>query len=285
MKHSGIAPRQNVRVRVLCVTASLPLLATLYYLFASLLGSARGGDAAGNSFALIKLIKAAHPFSDLLWVAVVGACGTKNAYVLNWSATVCAPYGYGQLGGGYADTGYPPMVNALLRFIEFPVAYTGIVAFLLGVLLVASLLLSSRGVFRSALVWALCMSIVLLSFPVQLALERGNLDIIVFLLTVATALIISLEANFMLVLLGGLAFLAVAIKAFPVMGFWGWLAFAWLAPINQYVVKASFKFAVLAGTVLALVYSSSWLASSSQIILMEESPALVSRLWDMLIPI
>jgi len=266
-KCSFIISRQIVLTRVLWVAASFPLLASLYYLLSSLVGSARGGVAAGDSFALIRLIKDALPFSDFLWVAVVAACGTKNAYLLNWSATVCAPYGYGQLGGGYADTGYPPIVNALLRFIDFQVGYTGIASLLLGVLFVCSLLLSSWWLFRSALPRALCTSIILLSFPVQLVLERGNLDIFVFLLVAGTALIISLEQNFMLVILGVLTFLAVAIKAYPVMGFWGWLAFTWLAPINQYAVKAPVRFTVLAGTVVALVYSSSWLKTGSQIII------------------
>jgi hypothetical protein len=125
------------------------LLPALGYLFTSLLGYARGGGAAEPAFGLIRAIRAAPPFSDLIWVLVVGKCGTKTARLSDSVSAVCDHYGYAKLGGGYADTGYPTLVNTLTHIFDTPVDYSGAIGLVAGVLFVIAVMLSSRQLFRS----------------------------------------------------------------------------------------------------------------------------------------
>jgi hypothetical protein len=207
------------------------LLAALGYLFTSLLGYARGGGAAEPAFGLIRAIKAAPAFSDLIWVLVVAKCGTKTARLFDSVSAVCNHYGYGQLGGGYPDTGYPTLVNTLTRIFDTPVGYSGAIGLVAGILFVIAIMLSSRPLFRSQWAWPVSMSVLLIGFPVQLLLERANLDAFIYLLIFASSIVISLGSGFAaFLLLFFLSFMAVGLKAFPVFGFMGWLLSALLGP-------------------------------------------------------
>ena len=239
------------------------LLASLGYLLSSLLGYARGGEAAERAFSLIRLIRSA-PFSDLIWVIVVGKCGTKTARLSDSVSAVCDQYGYAQPGGGFEDTGYPSMVNTLTHILNTPVGYSGAIGLVAGILFVIAIMLSSRQLFRSQWAWPVSMSVVLIGFPVQLLLERANMDVFIYLLMVASSIVISLGGGFVaFLLLSFLVFLSVALKAFPVFGFMGWLLSALLGS-KEYRVDNMAKVAVGLGCVLAIASLIPWATSTGK---------------------
>jgi len=239
-------------------------LAVLGYLLSSLLRYAKGGDAAGPAFGLIRLIKTSPPFSDLLWVMVVGKCGTKTARLSDSVSAVCDHYGYAQSGGGYGDTGYPDMVNSLVRIFDSPVGYSGFIGLVAGIFFVIAIMLSSKRLFRSHWAWPVSMSVVLISFPVELLLERANLDVFIYLMMVASSVVISLGGGFLVFLpLAFLVFLAVALKAFPVFGFMGWLLSS-LSVSREYRANTITKLAVALGCAIGMVFLIPWAISTGK---------------------
>jgi len=240
------------------------LLASLGYLFSSLLGLARGGEAAERAFGLIRLARLPLPFSDLLWVIVVGKCGTKTARLFDSVSAVCDQYGYAQPGGGYEDTGYPSMANTLVHILNIPVGYSGAIGLLAGILFVIAIVLSSRQLFRSQWAWPVSMSVVLISFPVQTLTERANIDVFVYLLMFVSSLVISFGGGVVaFLLLFFLVFLSVALKAFPVFGFVGWLLSAMLGS-KEYRVDNIAKVAVGLGCVFAITGLIPWAISTGK---------------------
>jgi hypothetical protein len=250
--------------RGMVLSSRILLLAALGYLFTSLFGYTRGGGAAEPAFGLIRAIKATPPFSDLIWVLVVGKCGTKTARLFDSFSAVCDHYGYGQLGGGYPDTGYPTLVNTLTRIFDTPVGYSGAIGLVAGILFVIAIMLSSRQLFRSHWAWPVSMSVLLIGFPVQLLLERANLDVFIYLLIFASSIVISLGSGFAaFLLLFFLSFMAVGLKAFPVFGFMGWLLSALLGP-KEYRDNHMAKVAVGLGCTLAIATLIPWAFSTGK---------------------
>jgi hypothetical protein len=240
------------------------LLAALGYLFSSLLGYSRGGPAAERAFGLIRMIRTAPPFSDLIWVIVVGKCGTKTARLTDSVSAVCDRYGYARPDGGYEDTGYPALVNILTHIFDTPVGYSGAIGLVAGILFVITIMLSSRRLFRSHWAWPVSMSFVMIGFPVQLLLERANLDAFIYLLMVASSVVISLGGGFAaFLLLSFLVFMAVSLKAFPAFGFMGWLLSALLGP-KEYRFNNMVMSAVGLGCALAIATLIPWAISTGK---------------------
>jgi len=108
------------------------------------------------------------------------------------------------------------------------------------------------------------MSVILIGFPVQLLLERANLDVLIYLLMVASSFLISFGGGFAaFLLLFFLAFMAVGLKAFPVFGFMGWLLSALLGP-KEYRVNHMAKVAVGLGCALAIATLIPWAFSTGK---------------------
>jgi hypothetical protein len=108
------------------------------------------------------------------------------------------------------------------------------------------------------------MSVVLIGFPVQLLLETANIDSIIYLLMVASSVVISFGGGFAaFLLLSFMVFMAVALKAFPVFGFMGWLLSALLGP-KEHRVSTMAKAAVGLGCALAIATLIPWAISTEQ---------------------
>ncbi len=122
---------------------------------------------------------------------------------------------------------YPPMALWMFSALGFSSASLGWLGLLLGL---ATALLTAGFFFTlipSALVAGLLLSLAYLSLPFQLALERGNNDLIVFLLLALLAQAIAGEKQRSAAAAAGLAFLAVATKILPLFGI---IATHWLQP-------------------------------------------------------
>jgi len=108
------------------------------------------------------------------------------------------------------------------------------------------------------------MSVVLIGFPVQLLLERANVDAFIYLLIFAASVVISLGDSFAaFLLLSFLVFMAVGLKAFPVFGFMGWLLSALLGP-KEYRVDKMAKVAVGLGCALSIATLIPWAISTGK---------------------
>lgn len=238
------------------------LAGCLWYLGSSLIGYAIDGDHVRDSFLMLRKMRITPTFADLKWITVIGECGTKFQTIYQSAAASCATYGYGMHGGGYPESGYPPMATWLLRWMQFPARQSAALAVLGGVAFVTVLLVFSKGLLQSGWEWPLWLSIILVSFPVQLVLERGNLDILIFLILTATAACISMSNRTSWLPSGLLALLAVSLKTYPVTGFVGWLAFGPVAESHGSRVSQPVKAAVLSGCVIGLVLSLPWMFGS-----------------------
>lgn len=112
---------------------------------------------------------------------------------------------------------YPPMALWMFKSLGFSSASLGWLGLILGL---AAALLTAGFFFSlipSALVAGLLLTLAYLSLPFQLALERGNNDLIIFLLLALLAQVIAGEKH-RSAAAAGLAFLAVATKILPLFG-------------------------------------------------------------------
>jgi hypothetical protein len=101
------------------------------------------------------------------------------------------------------------------------------------------------------------------SFPAQLVLERGNIDIQIFLLLTATAACVCMRSRAFWLPSALLTLLAVSFKVYPVIGFVGWLAFGQVAESHGWRVSRAVKAAVLSGCVVGLALSLPWMFASA----------------------
>lgn len=265
MPFRQVSPLSRLLSKLPSIAAYGLLAGCLWYLGSSLMGYAIDGDHAKESFLILREMRMQPTFADLKWITVIGECGTKLQTIYHSAAASCATYGYGTHGGGYPESGYPPMATWLSRWLQFPARQSAALAVVSGAAFVIVLLGVSKGLLRSAWEWPLWLSIILVSFPVQLVLERGNIDILIFLLLTATAACISMRNRASWLPSGLLTFLAVSLKLYPVVGFAGWLAFGPVAKSHGWRVSRAVKAAVLSGCVVGVALSLPWMFGSVEL--------------------
>ena len=257
---------QNRLLGKLPLIASYSLLVgCLWYLGSSLIGYAIDANHAKASFLMLRGMRMQPAFADLKWIVVIGECGTKLQTFYQSAAAICATYGYGIHGGGYSDSGYPPMATWLFRWLQFPARQSSVLAVVSGFAFVIVLLAFSKGLLRSPWAWPLWLSIILVSYPVQLVLERGNLDILIFLAITATVVNISMSYRASWLASGLLTLLAISLKVYPVVGFAGWLTFGQLQDNPSWKLSRAVKAAVLTGCSVGLALSLPWMFGSVEL--------------------
>jgi hypothetical protein len=210
-----------------------------------------GDDAATGAFPLIAGIKA-HPLhTDLRWLTTISECDPSLGPWVNERGVICSQTAPGGL------IGYPPMSVAIARWLGLRVSHTAILGLSLGLATIALLTSFSLRVIQAPMQRHLIAALVLLSFPVQLALERGNIDMVVFLLIASLAAALAVPGALLGPLQGALAWLLVAIKAYPLAGLMAWSACQALERRRQ--VPAA---AVAGGAAIGLVMILPWLRQS-----------------------
>ena len=162
-------------------------------------------DGAPHAFPLIARIKAQPLFSDLRWVTTVSECDFD---LYRWGSQPPASCAEAVPGG---LLGYPPLSIQVARWLSVRVGHTAFLGVSFGLATVALLTSFTFRVIASPLQRDLITALLLLSFPMQLALERGN------------AALAGPAARFWPVQ-ASLAWLLVAIKAYPFAGLIAWSA-------------------------------------------------------------
>ena len=166
------------------------------------------------SFMNIFYMKMLPPFADLRWISATSECGVDVLDIATRLSPGCDPYGRND--GGLP---YPPFSIEFARFLHLSISNTQVCGFLFGLTLIIFFVFLAFSVFKFSPLFYFSSSILLFSFPLQLGIERGNLDVIVFILVISSSVLISLRSNLLSVFSAPFMFLAVATKAYPFFGF------------------------------------------------------------------
>jgi len=232
--------------RVIC---SLLVLGALVYVISSLFVSAFLEPWQQNAFPMLGSFRMLPPFADLRWVTALSECGHDLAAIAAGKDPGCDPY------GRHGGLGYPAFSVDAARALGLGLRQTGMVGFSFGLTLVLLLVAQMRCLFRSGWIRDLLLSLLLLGFPLQLGLERANMDIIIFVNITALCALLALSGRWVLPFVGLLSFLPVACKVYPVIGLWAWVVQDWLR-WRRVRPKALM---VLVGASLGMLSALSWL--------------------------
>lgn len=189
------------------------------------------------------------PFADLRWVTSLSECGHDLAAIAAGKDPGCDPY---RRQGGL---GYPAFSVYAARALGLAVRHTGLVAFSFGLTLVLLLVAQVRCLFHSGWIRDLFLSLLLLGFPLQLGLERANIDLVIYVFITALCAMLALPGRWTLPFIGLLSFLPVACKVYPVVGLWAWV-------VQDRLDWRRFRpkgLAVLGGASLGMMSALSWL--------------------------
>jgi hypothetical protein len=239
------------------------------YLLGSLLLYSIQTNSQGNAFPLLKTTRTSPHFSDLNWVVVVGNCGTRGQPVDSSVLQQCTPFGYGKQGGGLPETGYPPLSNLAIKALHLPINITPTIGVIAGILMLFTLSLSSYVLFRRCHPWGLIMSAIFLSFPIQLILERGNLDSIIFLLMALSSVGIATRSKRFIVVSLFSSISAIALKIFPAAGYAGWILTAPRWKSQKTPLGALWRSFILASLLAGLDMSWQWIMNNNSSVMFE----------------
>lgn len=149
-------------------------LAIIYLTVSLILGL--NNETAEHAFGVLSEKNRMLPaFADLRAITALAACKADLTLVMEGVSAGCDPYG--RSGG----LGYPPLIYELARAVGVTGSWTGPTAVVCGITLIAVVLVDSQRDSCRRGQQAMIAGVLLLSFPAQLALERMNIDVIIFI--------------------------------------------------------------------------------------------------------
>ena len=232
----------------------LLLVASFCYLIASLLAYGIGEPFSGNAF--IHSLRMQPPFADLRYLVANAACGVDLNDFYAGRVVGCDP------SGRTYPFDYPPMSIWLGRFLHVQGSHVPLIAISSGLVLIFCIVLGLKSCLGASWQWRLLSSGVLMGYPMQQVLERGNLDVFLLLFFLLLAYLLSLRFKWSLVGLmnAGVAalisFFLVSLKLYPIFGLAALLVQRNLGRSSGLAATRIFfldKFAVLFGSVLGLM--------------------------------
>ena len=161
-----------------------------------------------NAFGMIPEVRMP-TFADLRWVIATGDCPININDIYNGKSVGCDPYGRHGIG-------YPPMSLWFSRLSGVKGAHTPLVSLSISLSFIIVILSQLRSSLRSGWLLIIVGSLFLIGFPVQLGLERMNIDILIFLLLYLSTLIFSFHA---VIWLFPLIIFVIALKYYPFFAF------------------------------------------------------------------
>lgn len=207
----------------------LYIFPTVYYAHSFVAAASWPSGWLSNAFPLIKGMHMLPGFADLRALTAVSGCGKDLLLIAQNIIDGCDPYG--RTGG----LGYPPFIFQLFRGIGIKVSHTNLLAFVIGLgffFVVLSLIVSLRvnfyRVHRYSYISDIFIILILLSTPFQLALERMNIDILIFIFVALFSCSLDylsichpkmpMLSNCLIVLSGLIGFCLSAAKIYPALG-------------------------------------------------------------------
>jgi hypothetical protein len=191
----------------------LTALAPIIYLIHSLVLYGLSNAPSTGAFAMLGSWRIPS-FYDLRWLLSFSACqGTLRE--LQSSNTLCH---------GYPWPGYPLLSMQIGRLVHLGPDDAGSIGILFGLAIIA-IVAHQVWLFSSSIrSWAIITSLILLSFPLQMLLERANLDAVIYALTSLLCLLLGVPGIFTYCLINFVVAIAVGLKVYPVFGIASWLA-------------------------------------------------------------
>jgi hypothetical protein len=235
------------------------LVASCGFLLFSLIVYGLGGAYSDMGF--IHPMRMRPPFADLRYLTANAECGVNLEDYYKGLVVGCDP------SGRTYRFDYPPMSIWLGRVLHVRGSQTPWIAITTGLSLIMVIIALFKTFVVSAWKWRLIASATLMAFPVHQALERGNIDIILFLMMLLLAFLLARPMQRMPLALPAtlvcclLTFVSVSLKIYPLFGIVGLLAFrakqAHLDHVIQWshpVTKGLIIFAGAAGILPLLTY-------------------------------
>jgi hypothetical protein len=180
----------------------------LAYLVFSVISYALPSQPGPRAFGMISEIRMP-TFADLRWITSTSGCHIDINDMYLGKSVGCDSF-------GRRGIGYPPMSLWASRFLRIKGDHTPLISLTVFLSFIGVVLSQVRSSLRSGWLLVVVSALFLISFPVQLGLERMNLDVIIFLLIYLAALLFSFQA---LVWLFPLVIFVVAMKYYPCFAF------------------------------------------------------------------
>ena len=203
--------------RLLRLLALFVLAGGLFYIVTSLLFYSFGGPAwQDQGFPMLADMR--NPtYADLRWVTANSDCGVNLKDLYHQRVIGCDAF-------GRPGIGYPPMSIWLFRIIHFDAGWTNLLALACGLFFIAI----SGYVFskfnKNTAVTLLIVGLLLWSYPVQIGLEKLNIDILVYILVIFDCYLLSLSAApWRAATSLAIITLTVGMKIYPLFGYLGLL--------------------------------------------------------------
>jgi len=164
------------------------------------------------------------PFADLRAITALAGCDADIDQILRGLSAGCDPYG--RQGG----LGYPPLGFQIARWFGLSGGWTNLIAVALGIGFVVVIVAYLNGLKHRSTVLNLAGAMILVSFPAQLALERMNIDVVLFISICMVALLRRWTPRgkrsraIAIIVASLIASIATAVKIYPGIGIIAWLA-------------------------------------------------------------
>ena len=180
----------------------------LSYILFSLMSYALSSQPSHQAFGMIPELRMP-TFADLRWITATGGCSVDINDIYTGKSVGCDSFGRHGIG-------YPPMSLWASRILGVKGDHTPFISLAISLSFIGVILSQMRSSMRSGWLLILVGSLFLISFPVQLGLERMNIDILIFLLLYLCILLFSFHAFFWLL---PLIIFVISLKYFPFFAF------------------------------------------------------------------
>jgi hypothetical protein len=193
------------------------LVSGIIYISTSLLFYSLGGPhSEGNGFQLFGAMRMP-TYADLRWITANSECGVDLDAMYQGKVGGCDAFG--RLG-----IGYPPMSIWLFRLFHFQAGWTDLLALFSGFAFLATSGFLLMKINKNTGVSMLISGLLLWGYPVQLGLERMNIDVIIYILVALNCYLLSSTSmpwrGFLSL---PLITATVGMKIYPVFGYLGLL--------------------------------------------------------------
>jgi hypothetical protein len=191
----------------------------LYIITSLLLYSFGGYSWQGEGFPMLADMR--NPtYADLRWVTANSACGVNLDDLYHRRVIGCDAF-------GRPGIGYPPMSIWLFRLFHFDAGWTNLLALACGLtfITVSGYFFSKINQNRGATL--LTAGLILWSYPVQIGLEKLNIDVIIYILIILDCYLLSLSsATWRTATSLAIVVSTVGMKIYPLFGYLGLLFLA-----------------------------------------------------------
>ena len=204
----------NSKNQFIYIIFSISYLYTLYSLF-----SYYFQFGIKNKFAYFRIPKMGLTFPDLRQITHSSECG-RSIELLRTQYN-CDPYG--------RPYNYPRLILDIFKKFNLDIDQTNLIGLIFGLILIISITFFIFKLINNNTLRFLISSLFLMSFPVQLLIERGNYDSIILVMMIFIPLLIKYKErknNIVNIIFGLIiSYLCISLKIFPAAGLIAWRLF------------------------------------------------------------